>query len=591
MLPHDHLEVPVFDRPTFIIAAPRSGSTLLFESLRTIPGLWTIGGESHEIFDGVLGHHVGNPQFESIRATARDVDPRKTEEIIRCFTCHLIDAHSTRYVDLAPDRRPKSIRLLDKLPKNSFRVPFLAGSFPDAKFIFLTRNARDNIGSLIDAWHEGRRSGRFVTYRRLPGTAFENWCFVLPPGWRGVANESVADIAAFQWAKSNETALDDLSRLAPDRWCAVSFAALISQPIAELRRLAGFMGLEFDARHLAMENGLLAVSSSALSRPSPDKWRRNSIELARVLPQVEATAARIENTVATPLSVSKRTDAAPRSGQGHGMSTRFVGVTGLPRAGSTLLCQLLAQHPAIHCEGRSSPLCNTLLGIRRMISDDTFFLSQLDTAFEGTYAHLTSAMRGFLGGWYQDAGAALVVDKNRAWLHAIELLLHLEPEARLIVCLRELGQVYGSIEAQHQRTILVDFIDHLADFDRFGRADMLFAKDKTIGAPLISLHAVTDLPSAVQERLYFIRFEDLMARPAACMSHLHAWLGISAFDVNLQKLEVGVTESDSHYHMKYTHTQAGRISIPARHEIPARIQSQIETAYAWFYQLYYPKAA
>jgi sulfotransferase len=34
----------------------------------------------------------------------------------------------------------------------------------------------------------------------------------------------------------------------------------------------------------------------------------------------------------------------------------------------------------------------------------------------------------------------------------------------------------------------VDFIDHLADFDRFGRADMLFAKDKTIGAPLISLH-------------------------------------------------------------------------------------------------------
>jgi sulfotransferase len=32
----------------------------------------------------------------------------------------------------------------------------------------------------------------------------------------------------------------------------------------------------------------------------------------------------------------------------------------------------------------------------------------------------------------------------------------------------------------------------LADFDRFGRADMLFAKDKAIGAPMISLHAVQD---------------------------------------------------------------------------------------------------
>lgn len=29
------------------------------------------------------------------------------------------------------------------------------------------------------------------------------------------------------------------------------------------------------------------------------------------------------------------------------MVPKFIGVTGLPRAGSTLLCQLLAQHPEI----------------------------------------------------------------------------------------------------------------------------------------------------------------------------------------------------------------------------------------------------
>lgn len=61
-----------------------------------------------------------------------------------------------------------------------------------------------------------------------------------------------------------------------------------------------------------------------------------------------------------------------------------------------------------------------------------------------------------------------------------------------------MGQIYGSIEAQHQRTILIDFIDHLADFDRFGRADMRFAKDDAIGVPLISLSAVQDLRAAVQ---------------------------------------------------------------------------------------------
>jgi sulfotransferase len=273
------------------------------------------------------------------------------------------------------------------------------------------------------------------------------------------------------------------------------------------------------------------------------------------------------------------------------MNPKFVGVTGLPRAGSTLLCQLLAQHPEIYCEGHSSPLCNTLLGMRRMISEDTFFLSQLDQGFERSYAHLASAMRGYLRGWYHDCERAMVVDKNRAWLHAVELLLQLEPDAKLIVCLRELGQIYGSIEAQHQRTILIDFIDHLADYDRFGRANMLFAKDKTIGSPLISLHAVLDLPKSVQEHLYFLRFEDLMVQPAACMSHVFSWLGLSPCQIDPERISSAPEESDSHYHMKYPHKRVQRIAPPQRHEISPRIQSQIESVWGWFYELYYPANA
>jgi len=271
------------------------------------------------------------------------------------------------------------------------------------------------------------------------------------------------------------------------------------------------------------------------------------------------------------------------------MNPQFVGVTGLPRAGSTLLCQLLGQHPDIHCEGHSSPLCNLLLGIRRMVSDDAFFLAQLDQQFDRSYGHLAAAMQGFLRSWHHDRRKPVVVDKNRAWLHSVEMLLHIEPDARLIVCLRDLGQIYGSIEAQHQRTILVDFIDHLADFDRLGRADMLFAKDKTIGAPLASLNAVPDLPKHAQERLYFVRFEDLTEQPAACMSHLFAWLGLTPLVVDPDRLARDAHESDSHYRMKYPHKRQTRITKPHRHEIPARIQTHIENAYPWFYQMYYPR--
>src|SRR5690606_16281532 len=107
---------------------------------------------------------------------------------------------------------------------------------------------------------------------------------------------------------------------------------------------------------------------------------------------------------------------------------------------------------------------------------------------------------------------------------------------KLVVCLRELGQVYGSIEAQHQRTILLDFLDQLADYDRLGRADMLFANTGTIGAPLSAVMSVPDLPESVRQRLYFVRFEDLMVNPVACMSHVYDWLGLSPFDLDPERL-------------------------------------------------------
>jgi len=273
------------------------------------------------------------------------------------------------------------------------------------------------------------------------------------------------------------------------------------------------------------------------------------------------------------------------------MTAHFVGVTGLPRAGSTLLCQLLAQHPEIHCEGNSSPLSNALVSIRKMVSADPSFLSQLDGGFDNSYTHLKSAMQGFLRGWHHNAEKRVVVDKSRGWLHNVEMLLTLAPEAKLVVCLRELGQIYGSIEAQHQKTILLDFPDQLADYDRFGRADMLFSKEYAVGAPLAALQAVMDLPNTVRERLYFLRFEDLMVNPTACMSHLYAWLDLAPFALDPENLPIGLPESDSHYRMKFMHKQSTVLAGPKRHAIAPRIQAQIEAACAWYYKLYYPQAA
>ncbi|WP_202985558.1 sulfotransferase [Thiospirillum jenense] len=75
-------------------------------------------------------------------------------------------------------------------------------------------------------------------------------------------------------------------------------------------------------------------------------------------------------------------------------------VTGLPRAGSILLCQLLGLHPDIDSSGHSSPLCPLLIQLRHQWSDNEFLLAQLDVDFELTYARLLDAWRGFISGWF-----------------------------------------------------------------------------------------------------------------------------------------------------------------------------------------------
>jgi len=270
------------------------------------------------------------------------------------------------------------------------------------------------------------------------------------------------------------------------------------------------------------------------------------------------------------------------------MTVRFVGVAGLPRAGSTLLCQLLAEHPQIYSEGHSSPLCSTLLRLRHGISDDDFFLSQLDTDFDRTYGHLKAATRGFVRGWYQDSPKAVVIDKNRGWLRNFEYLLHIEPDARLLVCVRELGQAYGSVEAQHQRTILIDFPDHTANHDRYNRADALFAKDGVIGNPLRALEAVQDLPIAVQQRIHVVTFERLMSDPVTTMNEVYKWIGVGDHAFDPKRLTIRPHESDSHYRHKYPHRQRASIELPHQHAVPVRIQCEVERTYAWFYDNFYP---
>lgn len=273
---------PVIERPLIILSAPRAGSTLLFETLAQAAGLFTIGGESHELIESIDSLRPAGGKSESNRLTAEDAAPELIPELRRRFACELRDRDGTP----APPASP--VRMLEKTPKNALRVPFLLRVFPDAQFVFLHRDPRANLSSMMQAW----RSGRWVTYRRLPGWE-GSWSLLLPPDYQKLRGRQLEEIVAAQWRAANETILDDLVHLPQDRWTSVRYEEFVAQPRAEIARLLAFAGLRMDTRLDEYLSRPLPLSRYTLSPPDPEKWRRNAAEIERVMPELSATTRRL----------------------------------------------------------------------------------------------------------------------------------------------------------------------------------------------------------------------------------------------------------------------------------------------------------
>jgi hypothetical protein len=201
------------EQPVFVIGAPRSGTSLLYSILRTSSDLAHWPGEAHEVWEA--HYHPALREWSSNALDASDVEERAADRIRREF---LLVTGSRK-------------RLIDKTPRNALRVDFVDALFPDARYVFLQRDGRDNVNSLINAW----RTPRYRTYElprphSIPGVDPRWWKFVLYPGWEADAAGPLEVVCARQWHVSNDLALASSRRIEPERWIPIRYEDLVERP-------------------------------------------------------------------------------------------------------------------------------------------------------------------------------------------------------------------------------------------------------------------------------------------------------------------------------------------------------------------------
>ena len=252
--------------PVFIIGAPRSGTSLLYAILRRSSALKHWPGESHEIWEA--DYHPALRGWESNHLDASDISEEAVARIRRSFF-------------LVTGRKH---RLLDKTPRNALRVDFVATLFPDARFVYIKRDGRENVNSLINAW----RTPRYRTYElpephAIPGVDPKWWKFVLYPGWRADRDGPLERVTAQQWIHSNEEAMASFAQLDRSRWLELRYEDLIDEPVEKVGEVMGFLDLPYGSEVRAKAAATSTTPINTVTPPERGKWRKeNPTEIAAI---------------------------------------------------------------------------------------------------------------------------------------------------------------------------------------------------------------------------------------------------------------------------------------------------------------------
>ncbi|MGH2701382.1 MAG: sulfotransferase family protein, partial [Actinomycetota bacterium] len=261
------------DRPVFVIGAPRSGTSLLFAILRSSSRLAHWPGEAHEVWEAY--YHPALRGWESNLLTASDLTEKAADYIRRQF---LLIAGSRH-------------RLIDKTPRNALRFGFLEALFPDARYVYLRRDGRDNVNSLINAW----RTPHYRTYR-LPephSIAMVDpawWKFVLYPGWRPDSGGPLEVVCAKQWAVCNDHALAAAKEIDEERWVEIRYEDLVDRPVSEIGRVMEALELPNEDGVRRRAEAVATTPINIVTPPEQGKWRReNPNEINSILPLIGPT--------------------------------------------------------------------------------------------------------------------------------------------------------------------------------------------------------------------------------------------------------------------------------------------------------------
>lgn len=216
-------------------------------------------------------------------------------------------------------------------------------------------------------------------------------------------------------------------------------------------------------------------------------------------------------------------------------------MSGFPRAGTTLLMNILNQNPKFHGTATSG-LITSVINVKENWSKSEIYKSNEETY---VYPKIKSMLSGMIHGFYKDEleKGIIPIDKNRAWVGNLDLLDEIfNTKVKFIYPIRHIIDCLISFEKIERKSSLIRMPNDSDDLSTVGRAEKLLSNEGILGLPIIYLREV--LYRKEWDRLILVPFDDLLNYPELSLKRLYYQMGIKYFNHDLNNIKQTINEYD-----------------------------------------------
>ncbi len=260
------------------------------------------------------------------------------------------------------------------------------------------------------------------------------------------------------------------------------------------------------------------------------------------------------------------------------MEQKIFYQSSLPRAGSTLLQNLIGQNPDFHVTPTSG-MIDLMLGARIGYNGNKeAYAGDKEMWKTGFYAFCREGLKGYAANL---TTKPYILDKNRNWASCYPLLANMYFNPKILFLVRDLRAVFASMEKKFRANPDRDQgeVDNakLTGLTTQQRVE-LWSVSHPIG------HALPKLQQSIldktAQKFLFLRYEDLCKNPEPMIQSIYQYLEVPYFKHNYDLIPQVTVEDDTVHGIYGDHTI--RNTLGALPDDSREILG--DYTYAWIYQ-------